>query len=207
MTETSSAMRRGALVLTAGAMVAGCATRPGARPTAMGGALASLVLVAALSGAPSSAEAQGPCAGAKTACVVSASPSSGSLVPPGPTILRVEFDRPMRQDSYSITNAPGGAPPPVAGPPRFSADGRTFELPLSLQPDLTYALSVNSETHRNFRGLDGTTAAPHGIVFRTDRSKAVQLSEDRRGAAGTAIRTLSDGAVQPVPEAGLRAGP
>jgi hypothetical protein len=177
MIATLDVTRRGALVFNVGAMVARYATRPPAprtKPAAVGRALASLVLVAALSGAPSSARAQGLCAGAKTACVVSTSPSSGALVPPGPTVLRVEFDRPMRQDSYSITNAPGGAPPPVAGPPRFSADGRTFEILLSLQPDVTYALSVNSETHRNFRGLDGTTAAAYSLTFRTDQVKAVQ---------------------------------
>jgi hypothetical protein len=34
---------------------------------------------------------------------------------------------------------------------------------------VTYALSINSDAHRNFRGLDGTTATPRSIIFRTDR--------------------------------------
>ena len=88
---------------------------------------------------------------------------------PGPTILQVKFDRPMRQDSFSVTDAPGGAQPQIAGRPRFLADGRTFEIPLILKPGVTYALSINSDAHRNFRGLDGTTATPRSIIFRTDR--------------------------------------
>jgi hypothetical protein len=111
--------------------------------------------------------APAPCVGAKAACVVSTSPANGSRVAPGSTILRVTFDRPMRQDGFSITNAPGGAPPQVAGQPRFLSDGRTFELPLALQPGMTYALSINSEAHRNFRGLDGAPAIPRSITFST----------------------------------------
>ena len=113
--------------------------------------------------------APAPCVGAKAACVVSTSPANGSRGAPGSTILRVTFDRPVRQDGFSITNAPGGAPPQVAGQPRFLADGRTFELPLALQPGMTYALSINSETHRNFRGLDGAPAIPLSITFSTTR--------------------------------------
>jgi hypothetical protein len=133
----------------------------------LAGLVASLLAVPAMAQAPVPAPA--PCVGAKAACVVSTSPANGSQVAAGSTILRVTFDRPMRQDGYSITYAPGGAPPPVAGLPRFLADGRTFELPLALQPGMTYALSINSEAHRNFRGLDGAPAIPRTIIFRTTR--------------------------------------
>ncbi len=130
-------------------------------------------LVASLLAAPALAQAPAPepapCVEAKAACVVSTSPADGSLVAPGSTILRVTFDRPMRQDGYSITQAPGGAPPQVTGQPRFLADGRTFELPVTLQPGMTYAFSINNAAHRNFRGLDGAPAIPRSITFKTTR--------------------------------------
>ena len=139
---------------------------PGTKVQAFLAGLAA-VLLAAPAQAQAPVRAPAPCVGAKAACVVSTSPANGSRVAPGSTILRVTFDRPMRQDGFSITNAPGGAPPQVAGQPRFLSDGRTFELPLALQPGMTYALSINSEAHRNFRGLDGAPAIPRSITFST----------------------------------------
>ena len=97
-----------------------------------------------------------------------AEPANGAVVAPGEAELRWTFDRPMRRDGWSVTGKPESMPIFV-GKPSFSADGRTFVQRIRLEPGRTYDLGVNSATHRNFRGADGTPAVVTRIRFSTSR--------------------------------------
>ncbi|MEJ8629123.1 Ig-like domain-containing protein [Sphingomonas sp. I4] len=59
--------------------------------------------------------------------VVSTSPAAGAVVPAGPLVLTVTFDRPMRPGSYSFVQASGDSYPDCGGAaPVQSQDGRSF---------------------------------------------------------------------------------
>ena len=64
--------------------------------------------------------------------VVRISPADGAAnVDPATTELVVEFDRPMRRTSCAVTGSPDKTPK-ANGQFRFSEDGKTFTLPVTL---------------------------------------------------------------------------
>ncbi|UUL84022.1 Ig-like domain-containing protein [Sphingomonas qomolangmaensis] len=100
--------------------------------------------------------------------VVETTPRDGAVaVRPGDLLVRVVFDRPVRHGSYSITDVSATTPLEVTAPPRLSRDGRVFELRVRVAPGRRYGFSVNNPRYQNFRGLDGSSVAPHRVVFVT----------------------------------------
>jgi len=100
--------------------------------------------------------------------VLKASPDDGELnVDPAKTAeLRIEFDQPMDTvGGYSIVGG-GDSFPAVLGKPRWE-DARTLVVPVRLQPDHDYRLSVNSDRFTNFRSKAGEPAVPYPIAFST----------------------------------------
>jgi hypothetical protein len=98
--------------------------------------------------------------------VVQATPDNGdSDVDPGLTEIRIVFDQPMNTTGYSVV---GGGPafPKLAGKAKW-ADAKTLVVPVQLEADHEYWLSINSDSFRNCRSAAGESATPYPISFKT----------------------------------------
>ncbi len=101
-----------------------------------------------------------------TPVVLSVAPSPGSVVDPGPVLLRAAFSMPMRQ-GWSFVKAARGDMPALVEDPVVSRDGRTITARIFLEPGRDYAFWLNAEKHRNFCGQNGKPAVPYFVSFRT----------------------------------------
>ena len=100
--------------------------------------------------------------------VVETFPVSGSDdVDPAVTEIRVTFDEPMMDGSWSWAYREKSRFPAIDGKPTYSDGRRTAVLPVKLEPGKTYEILVNSEAHRNFRDNAGNPAVPFVLTFRT----------------------------------------
>jgi hypothetical protein len=86
-------------------------------------------------------------------------------VDPNLSQIRVTFDQPMDTGGFSWV---GGGPsfPQTRGKPRWIND-RTCILPVQLEPNKDYWLSINSNRFQNFRSKAGIPAEPYPITFHT----------------------------------------
>ncbi|MHC4213853.1 MAG: tetratricopeptide repeat protein [Planctomycetota bacterium] len=86
-------------------------------------------------------------------------------VDPGLRRIRIEFDQVMSQDGYSVC---GGGPnfPKMIGKPKW-INKRTLLMRVKLQPSHEYELSVNCQSYRNFKNLQGESAVVYPIKFKT----------------------------------------
>jgi hypothetical protein len=130
------------------------------------------------------ARAKGATAKGKAAAgpprVVEAKPDDGAMdVDPATRELRVTFDQDMNRGGFSIVGGGPTFPADPAGRPRW-VDARTVVMPLKLEPDREYQLSINSERFQNFRNVKGQPAVPYPIRFRTGTGKE---EEKEKGAA------------------------
>lgn len=111
------------------------------------------------------------------------------FVPPGPTTIQVQFDRPMSQTSWSWCGS-GPRYPEIVDAPRF-VNETTAELPVLLKPEHTYALSINCGAGRGFVSADGVPAQPTPMRFTTGSSLADMVQTDSRNLrAWQEFRTL-----------------
>jgi hypothetical protein len=102
--------------------------------------------------------------------VVKAVPDNGAAdVDPAVREVRVVFDQPMDTSMFSFVGG-GESFPKTRGQP-FWADDRTCVLPVALEPDHDYWLSVNSDRFTNFRNMSGEPAAPYPIAFKTGAAR------------------------------------
>jgi hypothetical protein len=102
--------------------------------------------------------------------VVKTVPEAGaSDIDPATTEIRATFSQPMQDGSWSWSTASKETFPPTTGKPRYLEDRRTGVLPVKLEPDRTYAIWLNSQRFRNFRGANGQPAVPYLLVFKTRR--------------------------------------
>jgi len=112
--------------------------------------------------------------------VVKLVPENGATdVDPATRMIRVTFDMPMDTAGYSFTgggpsfpSAPGGAKP------RWSADGKTCMLPISLAPGRQYELGLNSVTHKNFTSKWGVPLVPVRYTFATSGEPVADAAND-----------------------------
>jgi hypothetical protein len=100
--------------------------------------------------------------------IVKMEPENGATdVDPNLSALRVTFDRPM---AAGVSWTGGGEPFPTipeGQKPRWSADKRTYTLPVELQPDKQYRLGLNSPSFKNFASAKGVPLVPVVYEFRT----------------------------------------
>lgn len=124
--------------------------------------------------------------------VIAAAPDLGDAVSAGLTELRFTFDRDMRPGGRSVC---GGGPgfPQIVGPGRWEG-ARTFVLPVRLEPENRYALSVNCPAARNFRSAEGEPAEPYPIQFRTLAAgeEPARLGPGRAAEMAATLRRLID---------------
>ena len=100
--------------------------------------------------------------------VVRTVPEAGAGdVDPGTKEIRVTFSRPMQDGSWSWSTASKETFPQTTGTPRYLEDRRTGVLPVKLEPGRTYAIWLNSQRFRNFKGANGEPAVPYLLVFKT----------------------------------------
>ncbi|HNQ21781.1 MAG TPA: S41 family peptidase [Phycisphaerae bacterium] len=98
--------------------------------------------------------------------VIQATPDNGDThVNPALTEIRVVFDQDMTQGSHSWVGD-GPSFPKLRGQPSW-LDARTAVLPVTLEPNHTYWLSINSDRFRGFQATNGTPAEPYPISFTT----------------------------------------
>ncbi|MEM9643621.1 MAG: permease prefix domain 1-containing protein [Planctomycetota bacterium] len=99
--------------------------------------------------------------------VVETLPRSESIdVDPAMSEIRVTFNKPMLDASWSWCQT--GQPfPTLAGPIRYAPDGRTCVMPVKLDPDTAYVISVNSSSFQNFKDDAGIPAIPYVLRFKT----------------------------------------
>lgn len=104
--------------------------------------------------------------------VVSVSPADGATdVDPALGEIRVVFDRPMRDQSWSLV---GGGPefPEPAGQPKYDAARTTWTVPIRLQPERSYRFMLNSDRFQNFQSADGVPLEPVTVRFQTGKRRA-----------------------------------
>lgn len=98
--------------------------------------------------------------------VVDTYPASGQTIIPGPVVLRVTFDRPMRAQSYSFVQRSAETYPDCdTAAPVQSADGRTFTLRCRTRPGRHYEVWFNDPRYRGFMDRDGVPAVPFELRF------------------------------------------
>ena len=83
--------------------------------------------------------------------------------------IRVTFSKKMTDKSWSWANPNLGESTklPIAGEPRYDADGKTCIVSVDLKPGRTYAVWINSEKFKNFKDAEGNSAVPYLLVFET----------------------------------------
>lgn len=99
--------------------------------------------------------------------IVKVSPADGAMGV-DPTLDRIEvvFDRPMRDESWSLV---GGPPelPELRGTPSYDAARKTWSVGVRLQPERSYVLRFNSPRFRAFQSAEGIPLEPVLVKFRT----------------------------------------
>ncbi len=103
--------------------------------------------------------------------VVKTVPQCGDTnVDPKLSELSVVFSKDMFDQAWSFVSMSNGSFPKL-GSPQYAKDKRTCVVKVALEPDKTYAIWLNSESHRNFKDLDQRPAVPYLLVFRTAKGK------------------------------------
>lgn len=128
--------------------------------------------------------------------VVSAKPDNGDTgVDPAVAELRIEFDQDMSPQGMSICG--GGAEfPKLAGKARWDSP-RVLVVPVKLEPEHAYKLSVNCQSFQNFRGVNGEAAEIYPIAFETGAAgggmvPAKLTPEDNRRALAALRRAVDE---------------
>jgi hypothetical protein len=99
--------------------------------------------------------------------VVSIEPADGSTgVDPSTAAIRVTFDRPMRDRSWSIVGQPSDVPE-AAGEPDYDDACLVLTWPVSLEPGRTYRFGLNGSGKQGFAAADGTPLEPLQVGFTT----------------------------------------
>lgn len=100
--------------------------------------------------------------------VVATSPANGQTISPGPIILKVTFDRPMRDGSYSFVRSDEGEFPACHGAPRLSPDRRTYAWDCTVAANRQFVVLLNKAPYLSFTSAaEGVPAMPHRLQFAT----------------------------------------
>jgi hypothetical protein len=103
--------------------------------------------------------------------VVSMTPANGAEgVDPGLGSIRVVFDRPMRDRSWSLV---GGGPhcPETTGKASYDSARTIWTVPVKLKPEWDYEFMLNSESYDAFRSAEGVPLEPVQVTFKTGKPK------------------------------------
>ena len=109
----------------------------------------------------------------RTPHVVATFPADGATVAPGVLVLRVSFDEPMYNDSWSYVTSPTGDYPDCAAAPRRLDDRKSFVLICRTGGKKAYALWFNRAPYANFISLGHKPATPYLLKFNTSDADPV----------------------------------
>ena len=110
-------------------------------------------------------------ANARRPQVVSITPANGATdVDPSITVLKVVFDRPMKDGSWSLVGG-GENFPQVTGKPQYDRARKVWSVQVKLKPNWDYQYMLNSDRFTAFQGANGTPLAPVRVSFRTGSAK------------------------------------
>ncbi len=79
----------------------------------------------------------------------------------------VRFDTPMKNDSWTWAYESKDEFPELTGEPSFNDTRTVCRLPVSLKPDKTYIIWINSKEKSNFQNEKGIASAPYRLEFTT----------------------------------------
>ena len=100
--------------------------------------------------------------------VISMNPANGAQdVSPSVTMLSVTFNVPMDEGCSWTGGGPEFPTIPEGRRPYWTKDHKTCVLPISLKPDSTYRLGLNSVSFKNFRSAGGVPLEPIAYTFKT----------------------------------------
>jgi hypothetical protein len=100
--------------------------------------------------------------------VVKTVPEAGSKeVAPGDMEIKVVFSKEMMDQSWSPADAWNNSTPKIIGKPKYDADRKTWTLKVKLEPDKTYGYWLNSPKFANFKDVQGHSAIPYLLTFKT----------------------------------------
>lgn len=124
--------------------------------------------------------------------VIATQPRNGDEdVPVALQEINVSFDQEMDRSGYSFTRGELTFPK-IAGKP-FWRSARECVLPVQLEPGRAYSVGINSATNGNFKGLNGESAEPFLITFKTRASgSSGQASMVEPGVQAASLRALRD---------------
>lgn len=94
-------------------------------------------------------------------------PTNGdSKVDVSVTNLRVRFDRPMQDGSWSLVGDQSQCPQGT-GSPRYDAARTTWTVPIKLKPGFTYQFKFNDAGYMGFQSAQGVPLDPVSVTFTT----------------------------------------
>lgn len=131
--------------------------------------------------------------------VIETMPEAGSVgVDPDTSEVRVRFNKPMQDGSWSWCTITPNTFPETTGSPRYLDDGQTCVLPVKLEPGRSYGIWINTaERFLNFQDRSGRPAVPYLLVFET---ASAQAPNTEPGAAAAATSSQQPNAsVEPAP--------
>ena len=101
--------------------------------------------------------------------VVSITPANGAIVGPGPTEIRINFDRPMLDGTWAWCGEGPHFPEAVARP-RYNDGHNVWSVQVKLKPDWVYSYALNSDPrYKGFTSAEGAVLAPLYVTFKTSR--------------------------------------
>jgi RNA polymerase sigma-70 factor (ECF subfamily) len=99
--------------------------------------------------------------------IVSMTPANGATdVDPSLTEIKVTFDQPMRDGSWSMTGG-GNHFPELVGDLHYDSSHTTWTAPVKLKPGWRYEFGLNSPSHQNFKNTNGVSSEPVFVAFQT----------------------------------------
>lgn len=99
--------------------------------------------------------------------LVASTPADGARdVAPTLTELTFTFDRPMRDQAWSVVGSSTDLPQ-ITGSPHYDTERRVLTLPVRLEPGRTYRVGLNSGANQAFQSQDGVPLEPRVIEFTT----------------------------------------
>ena len=105
--------------------------------------------------------------------VVKTIPEAGAEgVDPGLKEIRVTFSKKMADETWSWASDKRYGADVTGEKPAFDKDGRTCIRAVTLKPNTTYAIWINTDKFDNFRDAANRPAVPYLWVFRTGAAQA-----------------------------------
>ena len=109
--------------------------------------------------------------------VVSMTPANGAAdVDPDLEAIKVVFDRPMKDQSWSMV---GGGPhfPELVGKPSYDETKTAWTVQVKLKPDWSYRFMLNSDRFEGFRSRQGVPLEPITVEFKTAKKDGAESTD------------------------------